>query len=184
MHKSFPCFAIPQLVPKQVLPPLDLASIEVIQKYLADFNGPHIWFWMVELSDLIVSSFHLTTIIMFSRTVTGVSTDSVALRKKQFLSVTKGHWYVFLFLYSIGQFYLVLPSSWLPQHVRSADLHNLIVRFCIIVRYSLLQIISLRASPSPFLKSTTVLPSFFNLLWFLQPYHNPMKFKIWLLTWF
>lgn len=111
MHKSFLCFAIPQLVPKQVLPPLDLASIEVTRKYLIDFNGPHIWFWMVELSDLIVSSFHLTTIIMFSRTVTGVSTDSVALGKKQFLSVTKGHWYVFLFLYSIGQFYLVLPSS-------------------------------------------------------------------------
>ena len=84
MHKSFLCFAIPQLVPKQVLPPLDLASIEVTQKYLIDFNGPHIRFWMVELSDLIVSSLHPTTIIMFSRTVTGVSTDSVALGKKQF----------------------------------------------------------------------------------------------------
>lgn len=57
---------------------------------------------MVELSDLIVSSFHLTTIIMFSRTVTGVSTDSVALGQKQFRSASKGC--VFLFLFSVGQF--------------------------------------------------------------------------------
>lgn len=41
---------------------------------------------------IIWSSFHLTTIIMFSRTVTGVSRDSVALGNKQFLSVSKGHW--------------------------------------------------------------------------------------------
>lgn len=65
-----------------------------------DFSG--LQFCMVELSDLIVSSFNLTTIIMFSRTVTVVSTDSAALGQKQFCSASKGH--VFLFLFSIGQF--------------------------------------------------------------------------------
>lgn len=57
---------------------------------------------MGELSDLIMSSFHLTTIIMFSRTVTGVSRDSAALGQKQFCSASKGH--VFLFLFGVGQF--------------------------------------------------------------------------------
>ena len=123
------CFVIPQPVPKQVLPPLTRHPLEVTWKYLIDFSGPHIQFWTAELPDLIISSFHLTTMTMFSRTVTGVSRDSVALGKKQFLSVREGHWYIFLFLYSTGQFYLVLPSSWLPQHVCSADLRNLIVHF-------------------------------------------------------
>lgn len=77
----------------------------------------------MELSDLIVPSFGLMT--MRSRTVTGVSKDSVALGKKQFLSAGKGHWHLFLFLYSTGHFYLVLPRSWL--HVCIADLCNSVV---------------------------------------------------------